>query len=183
MNMLQMSEAMRDGRSISLKSQTQLIIALSIPAILEQLVMTLMSYIDTAMVGSLGPGATAAIGVVASSIWLMNGLTSAIAVGFSVQIAQYLGAGRDGDSRNVLCSPSCLTFCSVWSWPQQPSASGRSCRSFWALIRRSPRRPGPTSVRWPSSSVFHGLRPVLQHPAVQRKHPAAQHHERGHVRV
>ena len=52
MNMLQMSEAMRDGRSISLKSQTQLIIALSIPAILEQLVMTLMSYIDTAMVGS-----------------------------------------------------------------------------------------------------------------------------------
>lgn len=82
MNMLQMSEAMRDGRSISLKSQTQLIIALSIPAILEQLVMTLMSYIDTAMVGSLGPGATAAIGVVASSIWLMNGLTSAIAVGF-----------------------------------------------------------------------------------------------------
>lgn len=77
MNMLQMSEAMRDGRSISLKSQTQLIIALSIPAILEQLVMTLMSYIDTAMVGSLGPGATAAIGVVASSIWLMNGLTSA----------------------------------------------------------------------------------------------------------
>ena len=98
MNMLQMSEAMRDGRSISLKSQTQLIIALSIPAILEQLVMTLMSYIDTAMVGSLGPGATAAIGVVASSIWLMNGLTSAIAVGFSVQIAQYLGAGRDGDS-------------------------------------------------------------------------------------
>ena len=94
MNMLQMSEAMRDGRSISLKSQTQLIIALSIPAILEQLVMTLMSYIDTAMVGSLGPGATAAIGVVASSIWLMNGLTSAIAVGFSVQIAQYLGAGQ-----------------------------------------------------------------------------------------
>ena len=43
MNMLQMSEAMRDGRSISLKSQTQLIIALSIPAILEQLVLTLMS--------------------------------------------------------------------------------------------------------------------------------------------
>ena len=35
MNMLQMSEAMRDGRSISLKSQTQLIIALSIPAILN----------------------------------------------------------------------------------------------------------------------------------------------------
>ena len=139
MNMLQMSEAMRDGRSISLKSQTQLIIALSIPAILEQLVMTLMSYIDTAMVGSLGPGATAAIGVVASSIWLMNGLTSAIAVGFSVQIAQYLGAGRDGDSRNVLCQS--ILFNVLFGVVMAAAAIGIG-------------RPGPTSVRWPSSSRF-----------------------------
>ena len=155
MNMLQMSEAMRDGRSISLKSQTQLIIALSIPAILEQLVMTLMSYIDTAMVGGLVPGATAAIGVVASSIWLMNGLTSAIAVGFSVQIAQYLGAGRDGDSRNVLCQSILFNvlFGVVMAASSHRHRAGH-CRSFWALIRRSPRRPGPTSVRWPSSSRF-----------------------------
>ena len=58
MNMLQMSEDMRSGQSISLKKQVQLIVSLSIPAILEQLVMTLMSYIDTAMVGSLGSRAS-----------------------------------------------------------------------------------------------------------------------------
>lgn len=103
MNMLQMSEAMREGRAISFKSQAGLVIALSIPAILEQLVMTLMGYIDTAMVGSLGSEATAAIGVVSSSIWLLNGIISAVSVGFSVQVAQYLGAGRESDSRNILC--------------------------------------------------------------------------------
>lgn len=103
MNMIQMSEAMRNGQSIPVKNQTALIIALSVPAILEQLVMTMMSYIDTAMVGSLGPEATASIGVVSSSIWLLNGITNAVAVGFSVQVAQYLGAGREKDSRSVLC--------------------------------------------------------------------------------
>ena len=175
---------MRDGRSISLKSPDPADHPpLSIPAILEQLVMTLMSYIDTAMVGSLGPGATAAIGVVASSIWLMNGLTSAIAVGFSVQIAQYLGAGRDGDSRNVLCQSILFNVLFGVVMAAAAIGIGQVLPELLALIRRSPRRPGPTSVRWPSSSVFHGLRPVLQHPAVQRKHPAAQHHERGHVRV
>lgn len=103
MNMLDISRAMRSGEVIPRKEQIKLVISLSIPAILEQLVMTLMSYIDTAMVGSLGYMATASIGVVASSIWLLNGIVSAVAIGFSVQIAQYLGAGREKDSRNVLC--------------------------------------------------------------------------------
>lgn len=121
MNMLQMSEAMRKGQVISRKDQIRLVVALSIPAILEQLVMTLMSYIDTAMVGSLGYEATAAIGVVASTIWLLNGIVNAAAVGFSVQVAQYLGAGREADSRNVLCQAVmfnvlfglCLAFAAV----------------------------------------------------------------------
>ena len=103
MNMLQISEAMRDGQRIPVKEQMKLVISLSIPAILEQLVMTLMSYIDTAMVGSLGYMATASIGVVSTTIWLLNGIVSAAAVGFSIQVAQYLGAGREKDSRDVLC--------------------------------------------------------------------------------
>ena len=65
--------------------------------------MTLMSYIDTAMVGGIGYQATAAIGVVDSSIWLVNAFINAAAIGFSVQVAQYLGAGRESDSRGVLC--------------------------------------------------------------------------------
>lgn len=68
MNMTQMSLAMRRGETIAWKDQAKLVVALSIPAVLEQLVMTMMSYIDTAMVGSLGYLATASIGVVASTI-------------------------------------------------------------------------------------------------------------------
>ena len=94
---------MRAGETISRRNQTRLAVSLSLPAILEQLVATLMSYIDTAMVGALGADATAAIGVVASSTWLFNGVVAAVAIGFSVQVAQYLGAGREEDSRNVLC--------------------------------------------------------------------------------
>ncbi len=103
MNLLQASEIMRRGEKIPRRQQAGLVIALSVPAILEQLVSTLMSYIDTAMVGSLGYFATASIGVVASTTWLLSGLVSAAAVGFSVQVAQYLGAGRERDSRDVLC--------------------------------------------------------------------------------
>ena len=103
MNLLQASEIKRRGEKIPRRQQAGLVIALSVPAILEQLVLTLMSYIDTAMVGSLGYFATASIGVVASTTWLLNGLVSAAAVGFSVQVAQYLGAGRERDSRDVLC--------------------------------------------------------------------------------
>lgn len=103
MNMMQLSESMRSGRHIPLQEQVKLVISLSVPAILEQLVMTMMSYIDTAMVGSLGYMATASIGVVSTTIWLLNGIVGAAAVGFSVQVAQYLGAGREKDSRDVLC--------------------------------------------------------------------------------
>ena len=102
MNMQQMSAAMRSGAVISRKEQQKLVVALSIPAIFEQLVSTVMSYIDTAMVGSLGHEATASIGVVVSTIWLFNGIVNAAGMGFSVQVAQYLGAGREKDSRNVL---------------------------------------------------------------------------------
>ena len=103
MNMLEISARLRAGVAIPVKEQMKLVVSLSVPAILEQLVMTLMSYIDTAMVGGIGYQATAAIGVVASSIWLVNAFINAAAIGFSVQVAQYLGAGRESDSRGVLC--------------------------------------------------------------------------------
>lgn len=101
--MLEISEQMRNGSEIKLSTQLALVLSLSIPAILEQLASTAMSYIDTAMVGSLGYEATAAIGVVASSTWLINGISSAVAIGFSVQVAQLLGAGNEKDARSVLC--------------------------------------------------------------------------------
>lgn len=75
---------------------------LSIPAILAQLTSIMMQYIDTAMVGNLGAGASAAIGVVSTSTWLLNGLCSAVSTGFSVQAAQKIGAGQYQEARKIL---------------------------------------------------------------------------------
>ncbi len=101
--MMKITQDMRENKKISLKTQLMLVIFLSVPAIFEQLVSTAMSYIDTAMVGSLGYQATAAIGVVASTTWLFGGIATSCALGFSVQVAQYLGADRKKDARNVVC--------------------------------------------------------------------------------
>lgn len=75
---------------------------LSVPAILTQISNIIMQYIDSAMVGKLGADASAAIGLVASSTWLMGGLCSAVAAGFSVQVAHYIGGRQPADARRVV---------------------------------------------------------------------------------
>lgn len=75
---------------------------LSVPAILTQITTIAMQYIDSAMVGKLGANASAAIGLVSTSTWLMGGLGSAICAGFSVQVAQYIGGGQSSDARRVV---------------------------------------------------------------------------------
>ena len=89
-------------RPLSSREMMLLIVRLSIPSILAQISATVMQYIDAAMVGSLGADATGAIGLVASTTWLFNGLGMAAATGFSVQVAQLIGAGRNDEAKNVL---------------------------------------------------------------------------------
>lgn len=78
------------------KKSLKILFALAWPAIAEQFLLTMVSYIDTAMVGALGAGATASIAINASTTWLINGVLTAIGVGFSVQVAFYVGA-KDTD--------------------------------------------------------------------------------------
>ena len=77
------------------------VLFLAWPAIVEQIMLTLVQYVDTAMVGSLGSNATAAVGLTSSTTWLFNGFFNAAAVGFSVQVAQHLGAGRQEEAKKV----------------------------------------------------------------------------------
>lgn len=84
------------------KTQIQQVWRLSLPAILTQITTIIMQYIDSAMVGALGANASAAIGLVASSTWLMNGVTYGVSAGFSVQVAHHIGAQQDADARNVV---------------------------------------------------------------------------------
>lgn len=78
------------------------VIALSIPAILAELSSMAMQYIDAAMVGSLGASASAAIGLVSTSTWLLGGLCISVANGFSVQVAHLIGGGDAEAARRVL---------------------------------------------------------------------------------
>lgn len=70
------------------------IMALAWPTMLEQLMQTAVQYIDTAMVGSLGTEATAAVGSTTTLNWLISSSVSALGVGFLAFISQSLGAGK-----------------------------------------------------------------------------------------
>ena len=98
----QLSARMRQGEDIPLSQTAQVVLALSLPSILQQMVVTAMEYIDAAMVGHIGAEATAAIGIVSSSTWLLHGVLVGLYTAFSIQIAQYLGADRQEDARGVL---------------------------------------------------------------------------------
>ncbi len=69
------------------------ILALAWPTMLEQLMQTAVQYIDTAMVGSLGTQATAAVGATSTVGWLIGSSVSAFGVGFLSFIAKAYGAG------------------------------------------------------------------------------------------
>ena len=97
-----LSARMRQGETIPLRDTAGVALMLSIPSILEQIVVTAMEYIDAAMVGHIGAEATAAIGIVSSSTWLLHGILVGLYNAFSIQIAQYLGADRQQDARGVL---------------------------------------------------------------------------------
>ena len=93
---------MRAFQSTELPQQIKRVWQLSVPAILTQISSIVMQYIDSAMVGNLGADASAAIGLVATSTWLLGGLCSAVSAGFSVQIAHHVGARDNKKARDVL---------------------------------------------------------------------------------
>jgi len=70
------------------------IFALAWPTMLEQLLQTAVQYIDTAMVGSLGTQATAAVGATSTVNWLIGSTISALGVGFLSFVSQACGAGE-----------------------------------------------------------------------------------------
>ncbi len=103
----------REGRTMTRSEKLQLIVQLSIPSILAQISATVMFFIDASMVGHLGEKATAAIGLVETTTWLLGGLGSAANMGFSVQVAHYIGANDFEAARRVLRQSLVCSF--LWS--------------------------------------------------------------------
>lgn len=97
-----LTAVLRGRADLTLADRLRMVASLSWPSIMAQLSTILMEYIDASMVGSLGASASASIGLMATSTWLFWGLGSALATGFSVQVAHHVGAGNDSQARNVV---------------------------------------------------------------------------------
>lgn len=67
------------------------------PLFLEQILTTLVSFADTAMVGALGVNATAAVSISNSFVFLINGAVVAMGIGITAYVARSVGA-KDFDA-------------------------------------------------------------------------------------
>lgn len=93
---------MRSGQELTLWQLVVLTVQLSVPAIMAQLSSIVMQYIDASMVGHLGSGEAASIGLMSSSTWMMGGLCSALSVGFTIQVAHFIGAKEEEKARGIV---------------------------------------------------------------------------------
>lgn len=93
---------MRAGKALNTKEQSAMLLRLALPAILAQMTSIIMQYIDASMVGHLGANASAAIGLLGPCTWLFGSLGMAAITGFTVQIAQAVGAGKEAEARGLV---------------------------------------------------------------------------------
>lgn len=114
-------ESIRSGRAMTNREKLNLIVGLSVPSMLAQISTVMMFFIDASMVGHLGAEASASIGLIESTTWLVGSLLGAAATGFSVQVAHFIGANDFVKARQVfrhalicgLIFSACLTLVGV----------------------------------------------------------------------
>lgn len=78
------------------------LIGLSIPTILEEILSTLLQYVDTAMVGNLGEKATAAVSTTTTIGWLIHSIPGAVAVAMLALASKANGAGDNNKLKKLV---------------------------------------------------------------------------------
>ncbi|MGI6222298.1 MAG: MATE family efflux transporter [Prevotella sp.] len=106
------------------REKLNLIIGLSIPSMLAQITTVLMFFIDASMVGSLGAEASASIGLMEPAGWLFGSMGGAASLGFSVQVAHFIGANDFHKARRVMKHG--YIFCLLFSFVIMAVAGGIS---------------------------------------------------------
>lgn len=92
--------------SDSRKENLIALLQLAAPAILQQLLSSLLQYVDTAMVGRLGAEATATVSTSTSPNWLVHTLPYGFTIGLLAMISQAYGRG-DREEMKKLSALSC----------------------------------------------------------------------------
>ena len=135
------------------------ILTLAWPTMLEQFMQTAVQYIDTAMVGSLGTAATAAVGATTTVNWLINSTIAAMSVGFLSFIARACGADDKPAAKRAVAQAVLVTLITgifftivtvglsgmipVW---MQVEESIRQMASIYFLILYLPMLPRTASI-------------------------------------
>ncbi len=96
-----MLQRLRDGVPLGRKEKISMVLRLAFPSMLAQISYVINEYIDAAMVGALGASATAAVGLVMTSLWLLGGLSVAAVSGFSAPLAIEIGAKDERRAREL----------------------------------------------------------------------------------
>ena len=90
-----------DSKKKYYKATMASLVSLSIPTVLEEILATLLQYVDTAMVGHLGEDATAAVSATTTIGWLMHAIPGAFAVAMLALAARANGAGDERLLRKI----------------------------------------------------------------------------------
>ena len=103
-------EGIRAGREMTRWQQLELLVRLSLPAMVAQIATIVMNYIDASWWAILARTPVQASDSLATSVWLFAGLCNAVSMGFSVQVAHLIGANDEEGARNVLRQALIATF-------------------------------------------------------------------------
>ena len=97
---------MKKEMSFSIVDENQnpwkVILLLAWPILIEQILVSLVQTIDTAMVGSLGKVATASVAISQSPNMMINGVIMAMGVGFTSLVARSVGSKDYARARSLL---------------------------------------------------------------------------------
>ncbi|MCI8517016.1 MAG: MATE family efflux transporter [Hungatella sp.] len=77
------------------------LLTLSIPTMVEEILATLLQYVDTAMVGQLGEQATASVSITTTINWLVGSIAGAIGTGILAMISRAVGSGDQERIRSL----------------------------------------------------------------------------------
>ena len=94
----------------SRRAALRTIVLLAWPTVLEQILQTAVSYVDSAMVGRIGARATAAIGATSTVNWLIGSSISALSIGFLAYISREIGAKRPENARRATAQATLVTL-------------------------------------------------------------------------
>lgn len=90
-----------EQREANRRELLRALITLSVPTVLEEVLRTLLQYVDTAMVGRLGEQATAAVSVTTTITWLVNSISFAASVSVLAMISKAVGSGDERLIRKI----------------------------------------------------------------------------------